>query len=244
MSLAAMCMVFGGVACLFAAGWGQASPTVHIIYAVPSDRDANPHYGTPLVDAITHVQGWYREQLGTTFMIAPTSPQTCKLAQITENYVGANGWDRVIADLQHCAPVGYLAQWDTWVIYADVDPPCGDEADAAFELGRGGNGITILHRGDLNGVSLEDSDTYAPCDWLRRGQDGWFGGLAHELGHAFGLGHPEGGDESLMWTSWYYYPDTFLNDADKAYLAEFFVNPMLRCERYGYVEWCENNWHR
>ena len=117
---------------------------MHIIYAVPSDRTPHPSYGTPLVDAITHVQGWYREQVGTTFAIAPTSPQVCSLAQEAEHYAGAGGWDRVIADLQHCAPVRHLAQWDTWVVFTDVDPTCGD---GDFELGRATAGITILHSG-------------------------------------------------------------------------------------------------
>ena len=57
-----------------------------------------------------------------------------------------------------------------------------------------------------------------------RGSHGWIGGLAHELGHAFGLPHPPGCDEgwngcdadALMWAGYAYdYPDTYLTEADK-----------------------------
>ena len=153
MTWEAMCMVFGGIACLVAAGGvSHTSSTVHVIYAVPSDRNYDPRYATSVYDATATVQSWYRDQIDATFSIAATSPQTCQLAHVAEHYAGADGWDRVIADLQHCAPVGYLTQWETWVIFADVDPPCGDDA---FELGRGTGGITILHSGELRGISLK-----------------------------------------------------------------------------------------
>ena len=235
-----MCMVFGGFACLVASGINYTSPTVHVLYAVPSDRAYDSRYATAIGNALSSVQAWYGDQLGVTFTISATSPQTCYLTQESKHYASVDGWGEVIADVQHCAPVEYLAQWETWVIFADVDHTCKDD----FELGQGAGGITILHSQSLRGISLQDSETYAPCNWPQVGQDGWLGEIAHEVGHSFGLGHPEGGDESIMWMSWYSYPDTFLNDGDKAYLAEFLVNPIVRCEAYEYLEWCENNWDR
>ena len=54
------------------------------------------------------------------------------------------------------------------------------------------------------------------------------GGLAHELGHAYGLPHPTEcvaspatcGDESVMWVGMYEFPDALLRDEDVAYLTE------------------------
>ena len=251
-----MCMVFGGIACLIVAGdHTYTSPTVHAIYAVPADRAYEPRHAIAIGDAIEDVLGWYREEAGVAFAVANTSPQVCYLAHKANRYAGEGGWYGVVDDVQHCAPVAWLTQWETWVIYADVDPPdCEDEQ--AYELGRGGAGIVIVSSGDLHGISIADSDTYAPCDLPARNRDGWVGGLAHELGHAFGLPHPIGCDtgedcdddksgNSLMWTGYFYdYPDTYLLDSDKAYLREFFMNPILRCQVAGYEEWCKNNWRR
>ena len=54
------------------------------------------------------------------------------------------------------------------------------------ELGRGSAGLTIVHGGDLEG--LLDPAGFSLCPGFPpRGEYGWVGGLAHELGHAFGI---------------------------------------------------------
>ena len=112
--------------------------------------------------------------------------------------------------------------------------------DAAFdcqgggELGRADAGVAIVHRGDLEG--LLNPDTFSLCDYPRRGTYGWQGGLAHELGHAFGLKHPPGCDagapscdvDALMWLGFYWdYPDdTYFTDEDIAILESSpFIKP-------------------
>ena len=202
-------------------------PTVRVIYATPSDRKFNPTYAEAVEQAVSQVQQWYADQLeGDTFVVETPVPQHCTLSNRADYYARENGWDRVIAGLQHCAQVTYPSIHTIWVIYPDVDFDCDHS-----ELGRGGYGVTILHRGDLDG--LVNPSTYDQCGYGPRGEHGWVGGLAHELGHAFGLEHPPGCDEgletcdedTLMWAGYAYdFPDTILTDID---IAKLEASPFL-----------------
>ena len=92
-----------------------------------------------------------------------------------------------------------------WVIYPDVEESCEED----HVLGAGGPGLTILYRGDLEGVTTPGPYFYrdeGPYDGtLGR----WTGGLGHELGHGFGLPHPPGCYTARVTSSfvWVIYPD-------------------------------------
>ena len=93
-------------------------------------------------------------------------------------------------------------------------------------MGAGGPGLTILYRGDLEGVTTPGPYFYrdeGPYDGtLGR----WTGGLGHELGHGFGLPHPPGCDEglptcdslALMANGYEIYPETYLRADNKEVL--------------------------
>ena len=173
--------------------------------------------------AVIHVQRWYASQLdGLTFAVQGPTPQVCSVDEPADYYEGKDGWWRVINGLQRCAPVEHHSDHHVWVVYIDADFDCSGRG----ELGRGGDGVTIVHRGDLDG--LADPKNYRLCsDQTPRGVHGWIGGLAHELGHAFGLPHPPGCDsqlshcdyDALMWAGYFYdYPNTYLTEDDKATL--------------------------
>ena len=147
-------------------------------------------------------------------------PQVCHVPHEAPYYEGRDGWDRVIEDLQHCGPVAHHSSRHVWVGYIDAVYNCENPG----ELGRGGGGVTIMHGGDLAG--LADPENYSMCGFPPRGDGGWVGGTAHELGHALGLPHPEGCEnklescdfEALMWAGFYDFPDSYLTDTDKAAL--------------------------
>lgn len=198
---------------------------VRVIYAIPSDREPQDRYIAAVHDAIYHAQRWYAEQLGGyTFKVEGPTPQVCALEEAAAFYEGEHGWGRVLAGLDDCAPPPeHYSRRYVWAIYVDAEYDC----EGGGELGAGGAGITIVHRGDLEG--LASPKTYSMCGFPKRGVYGWIGGLAHELGHAFGLPHPPGCEErlescdedALMWGGFYWdYPETYFTEDDKARLLE------------------------
>ena len=211
--------------------------TVRVIYAAPSDREFRTDASEAITHAIVDLQSWYRRELGgLTFSLYEATPEECRMSQPADSYGTGHAWYKVVAAVQHCAPVQHDSSDFVWVIYPDVEESC----EEPHELGAGGSGLTILHRGDLEGVT--NPGPYFYCD--EGPYDGtlgrWIGGLGHELGHALRLPHPPGCDPwdpatcddmealSLMHVGYGSYPDTYLLPDDKEILIRsHFVNPDL-----------------
>ena len=196
--------------------------TVRVLYASPSDRQFRAAYSEGITHALVDLQSWYRRQTGgLTFSLYDATPEHCRLPEPEDYYARGDAWAKVQDDVQPCAPVEYGRSSFVWVVYVDVDEAC----DEPQELGRGGNGITMMPRGDLEG--LTNPGVYFHCaegpyeDPLER----WIGGVGHELGHAIAdLRHPPGCDEglptctdqwALMQNGFEIYPDTYLVTEDK-----------------------------
>ncbi len=209
---------------------GASGPRVRVVYAVPSDREIKEEYGPALREAALHVQRWYAAKLGgLTFELSASIPEICSLPEPANHYERERGWNRIIRDLQPCAPVGYNSPNYVWAVYPDVPFDC-----ERSELGRGGAGLTILHTSDLEGVLAGTTQ----CG-IYRDKLGYFGGLAHEIGHAFGLSHPPGCDEGLetcdrdamMHSGYARYPYTYLTEADVETLMESpFIHRILEVD--------------
>ena len=212
----------------------RSTGSVRVLYAIPSDREFRADYSEGVANAMVDIQSWYRRELGgLTFSLYETTPEVCRMSEPADYYATGHAWDKVLAAVQHCAPVQHDNPDFVWVIYPDVEESCAE----AHELGRGKSGLTILHRGDLEGVT--NPGPYYDCDQgpfdypLGR----WIGGHGHELGHAFGLSHPPGCDQgnvsvcdyySLMHLGYPLYPGTYLRSADKEILMRsHFFNPDL-----------------
>ena len=208
----------------------RSTGTVRVIYAAPSDREFRTDASEAITHAIVDLQSWYRRELGgLTFPLYEATPEECRMSQPADYYGTGHAWDKVVAAVQHCTPVQHHSSDFVWVIYPDVEESCEEYfelGEDGHELGRGGAGLTILHRGDLEGVT--NPGPYYYCgegpydDTLGR----WIGGLGHELGHTFGLPHPPGCDEglptcdgwALMSNGYGIYPETYLRADEKEVL--------------------------
>ena len=177
-------------------------PVVRVLYAVPADREFRSDYIEAIRRAMEHVRFWYQQQLdGPTFSLNSPVPEKCQMSQ-PHDFYARYSWQRVLDGVQHCAPVERDTSDFVWVVYADVVHECGPYEQGYDQLGRGDDGLTILARWDLDGLIGEAGDYYyCSGDVLAGPHDEppgrWPGGIAHELGHAFGLPHPPGCDEEL-----------------------------------------------
>ena len=142
----------------------RSKGTVGVIYAAPSDREFRSDASEAITHAIVDLQSWYRQQLGgLTFSLYKTTLEECQVSQPSDFY-GRYSWDKVVAGVQHCAPVEEESLDFRWVVHADVVPKCGSD-DMGFEtLGRGWEGLTILPRSDLDGVVGRPGTMTTYCD--------------------------------------------------------------------------------
>ncbi len=228
----------------------RSTGTVRVLYAVPSDVDFIADASEGITHAIVDVQSWYRRELGgLTFSIYEATPEECRMSQPSDFYARYS-WDKVLAAVQHCAPVKHDDRNHVWIVYADVLTECGPWELGGDQLGRGWGSITILPQWDLLGVAGGREFSYCTGDELSIGDEPsgphspeselpgrWTGGLAHELAHAFGLSHPPGCDQgnnaicdfdALLHVGYPLYPGTYLRSTDKEILMRsHFFNPDL-----------------
>lgn len=181
--------------------------SVRFIYLVSKDHTYNPAYAQAIEKAAVDVQGWYKKQLnGLTFKI--NSP-VVEVAYSDKNAAYFYGIGKphsnffvVLEEVNRLLQARQNDPNYIWVIYSD----------APDHSGRGGGGVCIMPENDL--IGLIGKSTKYPD--IKR----WYGGLGHEIGHAFGLPHPtdtKKDEDAIMWTGLYFkYPDKcYLTSEDK-----------------------------
>ena len=198
--------------------------TVRVLYVSPADRQFRADYSEAITNAFVDLQSWYRRQTGgLTFSLYESTPEHCRLPEPEDYYARGHAWEKIQEDVQPCAPVEWGRSSFVWVLYVDVEEACGEP----HELGSGWNGITMMPRNDLEGLTNPGTPYYYCDEGPYDAPPGrWIGGPGHELAHALAnLRHPPGCDEglpscdpvssSLMAYGYTTYPDTYLLTEDK-----------------------------
>jgi hypothetical protein len=212
----------------------KTTPEVRMVYLIPSDRVYRAAYEIATGEAIEQLRAWYQDQSGTgkTFVLHKPVVEVVQTLHPASWYATnpVLGVDQSLWFWMNATSEGFALTAGSfydpnniWVFYLDADPSCGQAVGAA-------GGVALLPANDLRGLTGEVIQPL--CDEAPRpaGVCRWVGGLGHELGHTFGLPHPqlctEGGpfDRSLMCLGYLTYPGTVFSPDDKSLLD---VSPFL-----------------
>jgi hypothetical protein len=194
---------------------------VRVVYLVSADRRERPEYTRAIAAAITDLQGWYaRELSGSTFTLSRPVVEAARSDKPADWFYGNPngsreddwGYNNAFDEAARLVGARKNDPYTTWVIYSD----------GPGSSGRAGSGVAVLPEDDLLGLVGRHPTQPDPKRWVA--------GLGHELGHAFGLPHPEDTArhaDAIMWTGIYgKYPDaTYLTPRDKLQLwrSPFFM---------------------
>ena len=155
---------------------------VRSLYLVPSDRAPNPDYAAAIDAALFDLQAWYAGQLGgLTFGIATPNVEIVSTAHPASYYSTPRGFPGTSSDFffnvfEEATSLGVVLDDPAfrWAVYIDAEAGLGQFGGSAL------GGVTIIAAPDLRGLIGQE-----PAPVSR-----WIGGLGHELGHTFGLPHP------------------------------------------------------
>ena len=182
-------------------------PIVRVVYFIPTDRQPEPNYGDRLDRVMTEVQSFYRlgmEQNGygkLTFELDRDAKGALKIYQVRANGpmadYGRNASGKVRQEVKAAlARENVDIDRETVVIFQLLLEWKGDKAvEVGPYVGGGGprSGTAWVYddaRLDARLLSSREPGGYygGPCS-VGRFNTHYIGGVAHELGHAFGLPH-------------------------------------------------------
>lgn len=198
-------------------------PKINFYYLIPSDRAFNQSYVDGIERAALSVQSFYSKELGGAVFTTTNPIVQVVYSDNDAAWHADQMWDRA----RETVGTKFNDPNNVYVIYVDAMPSCTPNNGIG-----GTSGVAVVPENDLRGLAglqiLPDTCS-GRVDIEREGR--WFGGLAHELGHALGLPHPvdcnlegESGPacdtNSVMWLGYIDYPNTYFGSEDIATLLQ------------------------
>jgi hypothetical protein len=185
---------------------GQDPPTktVRVWLLRPSDVPFDQRYPDGIAAVMREAQRYYQQELGRTFRLTEPVVEVVTGEHVKSWYENTpNGGERywwsvfnMQQELQRRFTLG--APDSRWINVGEVI------AEGPGAGGGGGNGWVILCQHDADGAA-----------GLNGPMNRWYGGMVHELGHAFGLPDSTSTDGTPMSASFYDYPNTHFSQSQK-----------------------------
>lgn len=187
-------------------GYGITNKSVRVFWLRPKDVP----YDQKVVDGITRVmketQRYYKQEVGKTFTLNDPVVEVCvgehtRLWYETDSSITTDPYFRpgfnMIAELKR--RYGVIEPNDPRYVIVGMISAEGNGAG-----GFGGNGWVGLTKHDVDGAAGINGD-----------MNRWYGGMIHEIGHAFGLPDSTYTDGTPMSASFYSYPNCHFNAQQK-----------------------------
>jgi len=183
-----------------------AAQTVRVFWIRPTDKAFDQRYQDGISSVMREAQSFFKQQLGKTFKLNTPVVEVVNGLHDTNWYINNNcsGSDHywcVVnngqAELQQ--RFGLNSGDRRWLVVEEVS---AEELNQSG--GGGGNGWVLLSGHDADGAA-----------GLNGAMNRWYGGMVHELGHAFGLPDSTSTDGTCMSGSLYDYPNCTFSQTQK-----------------------------
>ncbi|NEB02073.1 hypothetical protein [Streptomyces sp. SID13726] len=188
-----------------AAAAAPPTGTVRVFWLRPSDVANDSRYPNGITSVMQESQRYYRQELGVTFTLNNPAVEVVQGSHPRSWYENTpNGGDAywwVVFNMQQelMARLGLRAPDSRWLCVGEVSAE-----KAGVSGGGGGGGWVILSGHDADGAAGINSP-----------MNRWYGGMVHELGHAFGLPDSTRTDGTPMSASFYDYPNCHFDQQQK-----------------------------